>query len=339
MKSYLKRIYQIFRDNYDVLGRKSIPPTIMQYNPHLGFRKKEFFSNKETKEFEEKFVPLLLQGRKQVLLDLIELTIKDVQNFPQSSKSNKTYCLAFLNFLKYCISTDKKRAKSIVKEMAKTYQLDGNDELVNLMGGENKFIKKAIESSYFFSRECVEYRFNEIKNDYQAGNPIPARYKDRKVGTEPIEQCNYPKCDICKNGNAKLRSMIKRMTGVTVSAGFGTTFVNYKISHIWGNAIDPRYYSNLWNVVLVPAWANDLLDKPTAETGTLAAKMLNTYKAIINKLYNLQDIPLSDINLNYDETIKECQKDVVKLNGKIELNIIEKTNGECIDLKKQKFDW
>lgn len=334
MQPYLKNCYQIFRDNYDVLG-KDIPTSIKKYNPHLGFAKKDFFSTKETKEFEERFISLMLQGRNQELMQLIDLTIKDVQNFPQSNKSLKTYCLAFLSFLNYCLS-GKKRAKSLFKKVAKTYQLDGNEELVNLMGGENKFIKKAIECSYFFSPDCVQERFEEIRKDYLALNPIPARFIIRKSGI--VKQSNYPKCDICTNGNAKLRSVIKKMTGVTVSAGSGTTFVNYKISHIWGNARDPRFYTNLWNVVIVPAWANDLLDKHTAEEGTLASKMLNTYKAICSRLYNLQYLPLSDIELNYDDEIKECGKDTLKFNGKLEINIIEKTNGDVINLIKQKLN-
>ena len=63
-------------------------------------------------------------------------------------------------------------------------------------------------------------------------------------------------------------------------------FRNFIISHIWGHAIDPRYFTNLWNIVIVPAWANHLLDKE--EEGTLASTFKATIKKVITQLYELQ---------------------------------------------------
>ena len=66
-------------------------------------------------------------------------------------------------------------------------------------------------------------------------------------------------------------------------------FSNYIISHIWGRAIDPRYFTSLWNIVLVPAWANHLLDKPNPAPSTLAAKFKDTLMEICIKYNGLRE--------------------------------------------------
>ena len=60
---------------------------------------------------------------------------------------------------------------------------------------------------------------------------------------------------------------------------------NYKISHLWGRAFDPRFFTNLWNVVLVPAWANDLLDKPNPIEGSLESRFKSSLMKICEVLY------------------------------------------------------
>lgn len=87
------------------------------------------------------------------------------------------------------------------------------------------------------------------------------------------------------DGNAKVRSLITTKTGYTVSAGKDNIFQNYRISHVWGRAFDPRYFTNLWNIVIVPSWANDLLDKPNARQGTLESKLKSTIMKICEMLY------------------------------------------------------
>ena len=89
------------------------------------------------------------------------------------------------------------------------------------------------------------------------------------------------------NGNARVCQLIKDRTGYDL----GTTtnkkhFRNFIISHIWGHAIDPRYFTNLWNIVIVPAWANHLLDKD--EKGTLASAFKATIQKIITELYDFK---------------------------------------------------
>lgn len=87
------------------------------------------------------------------------------------------------------------------------------------------------------------------------------------------------------DGNRELRNDIEDYTGYTVSEGKASIFQNYRISHIWGRAFDPRFFTNLWNVVLVPAWANDLLDKPNPDKGSLESMLKSTIMRICETLY------------------------------------------------------
>lgn len=89
---------------------------------------------------------------------------------------------------------------------------------------------------------------------------------------------------IDSDGNKAVRDLIENISGYSVSNGIKSIFQNYKISHIWGRAYDPRYFTNLWNIVLVPAWANDLLDKNAVE-GTLESKLKSTIMGICKALY------------------------------------------------------
>lgn len=91
---------------------------------------------------------------------------------------------------------------------------------------------------------------------------------------------------IDRDGNRFVRNLITDKTGITVSQGKDSVLQNTIISHVWGRAYDPRYFTSLWNIVLVPAWANSLMDKEEAPAGTLASKMRATYMQLCTKLYN-----------------------------------------------------
>ena len=119
------------------------------------------------------------------------------------------------------------------------------------------------------------------------------------------------------NGNARVCQLIKDRTGYDL----GTTtnkkhFRNFIISHIWGHAIDPRYFTNLWNIVIVPAWANHLLDKD--EEGTLASAFKATIQKIITKLYQYNSYDWKSIEM--DEPT--CKEEEV-LHGNYQINTID----------------
>lgn len=314
MKQTLNSIYEIYFNNMSLV-KNPLPKNPQAYNPHAGFKLTQYFATAEEKDFENIFPAMIAEEDFAGLKSLIKKMRKSVNNFNIKHKSAKSYCMSFLKFLETIIATPNKY-KKIVKQMQRVYHIDGIESLIEALGGDSVLIRKAIAESYFFDPTLVSNRFNEIANDYSAQKPIPARWQSvRKSGI--VSQCGYNACDIDTNGNAKVRSVITKDTGYTISAG-NTIFVNYKISHIWGNAQDPRYFTNYWNLVLVPAWANDLLDKPNAEPGSITSKMLNTYMRICNVLYNMNVLAWNNINMTAPTT--KTPKDVVK--GDFVFNVI-----------------
>ena len=125
------------------------------------------------------------------------------------------------------------------------------------------------------------------------------------------------------NGNARVCQLIKDRTGYDLGATTNKKhFRNFIISHIWGHAIDPRYFTNLWNIVIVPAWANHLLDKD--EEGTLASTFKATIQKIITELYDFNNIDWASIQMtppSYNN------KEVIS--GRYQINIIEQKSGNA----------
>lgn len=171
------------------------------------------------------------------------------------------------------------------------HKLDGMDPLIAQLKTEG-FIKLAIESSYFFRPELVQNQKIDITkarhttdsninpNDGKKGETATYRiYEDEK-------KYNEYHVEIDKDNNAAVRSLIKEKTGLSVSEGKSSILQNTVISHVWGRAYDPRYFTSLWNIVLIPAWANSLMDKEDAEPESLASKMRATFMAVCAKLYS-----------------------------------------------------
>lgn len=255
-------------------------------------------------------------------------------------------------------------------------KVDGMDTLVRYIDAK-LFIKLAIESSYFFSPDLVEERFNEIK-DYISQQKevdlafekydikyLPARYtqkgEDSEDGvhipnetkgkvyfyasdkSEPLcviyqegargenKKCNGQICG-GGNGNARVCQLIKIRTGYDLGATADKKhFRNFIISHIWGHAIDPRYFTNLWNIVIVPAWANHLLDKE--EEGTLASTFKATIKKVITQLYELKENHKYDWNSIKMDAPNYKNNEVLDRYKSYQINIIE----QLIDENNKSF--
>ena len=180
-------------------------------------------------------------------------------------------------------------------------KIDGVRVLIEILG-EAKFIKLVIENSYFFDKKIVDDQRNDIFKKL-GKQPIPARKTTKtqsgnpgvgvntKIGNLDIYQingCNIP-IVLDKDGNEQVRKLIKSKTGYTISEG-NCIFKNYIISHIWGKAYDPRYFTNFWNIVIVPAWANSLLDKNSDDKDSIEYKLKETFKKICVELYGLDEI-------------------------------------------------
>lgn len=222
-------------------------------------------------------------------------------------------------------------------------KIDGIVALANEIG-EAKFIKLAIEQSYFFDPDIVAERMNKLIVDLDKTTPLPARKttkndKDAEEGyfhsemggnTYYIEGNIKIPITLSKDGNDFVRSLISNETGFTVGAGKNTIFQNYIISHLWGRAYDPRYYTNFWNIVLVPAWANSLLDK-NGEEGSLASKLKATFMAISKKLYMAKGVNWNGLNMTEPQIPNN--NDVRKGDYSIKILCKKDNKGKCTPIK------
>ena len=223
-------------------------------------------------------------------------------------------------------------------------KIDGIVALANEIG-EDKFITWAIEQSYFFAPDIVAERMNKLIEDLEnKTTPLPARKttkndKDAEEGyfhSEIDGNTYYIDGDIkipvtlSKDGNDFVRSLISNETGYTVGAGKDNIFQNYIISHLWGRAYDPRYYTNFWNIVLVPAWANSLLDK-NGEEGSLASKLKATFMAISKKLYMAKGVNWNGLNMT--EPKIPNKDDVRKGDYSIKILCKKDNKGKCTPIK------
>lgn len=286
--------------------------------------------------------------------------IQNKNNITQKTKKNRyQYVSKFKKYTEEIKSTENINIDNeltgylneVIQQLGKP-QFDGMDSLIGEIGVD-RFIKTAIESSYFFHQDIVKDRFKQIceyikdnkevdeafkdiANDKCASKKcIPARFSksqqthDEKEGKAyyvgnglkiRIYQENYRADDKDLygggNGNARVCKLIKDLTGYNLGATKEEkSFRNYIISHIWGEATDPRYFTNLWNIAIVPAWANHLLDKD--ESGTLAASFLNAIKAVICNLYiNFNNWKWGEIHMvapSYQSPFDEKQEFTVNI--------------------------
>ena len=187
------------------------------------------------------------------------------------------------------------------------------------------FVTKVLSDCYFFNKDDVSSRFNDISYCFHCtiNCHLPARLSASltyynsagsglikgKKGQRLLYETNNTTdrtpikipVSIDKDGNQDVRNLIKAITGYWVSNGEKNShFKNYKISHIWGEAFDPRYFTNLWNIVLVPAWANDLLDKPSNGN-----PLIETFQQVMKKVcilhYKMSELNWSKIDMKQPE--------------------------------------
>lgn len=226
----------------------------------------------------------------------------------------------YLLFNKYQSSTEvdsdiEKEHLNKIHKINKKYlyhQLDGMADLLVAVGGEKEFFTMAIEGSYFFDKELickVEPVEKQIDDKtykiWQARNTTDNNIKDSlpitqsqevkyKNGKEKTINFNYYKykfgeeefvVEIDPNGNRFVCDLINKSTNLNLGSGKNSIIQNTIISHVWGQAYNPRYFKSLWNIALVPAWANSLMDKEKCEEHTLASKMRATVMEICKHRY------------------------------------------------------
>ncbi len=189
-------------------------------------------------------------------------------------------------------------------------RIDGTDSLLAEIGRDAiGFVRLVLENSYFFDPKVVLQQFNDIRNAYLKKDKLPARWtenyktqypgmrkdeiKKQSTTSNSITYNGHP-VQIDKDGNYAVRSLIKDKFGYTVSQGQNSIIQYYKISHIWGEAYDPIKFTNLWNLVLVPAWANDLLDKSYSRNG-LTVTFKQVIKSICLNFYKMNNLNWKDL--------------------------------------------
>ena len=200
-----------------------------------------------------------------------------------------------------CIaSSENEDIRNFVENIKGSIDQEKKDNLQKV----NKFINNLIKEQVKDSKDSQLELLNTYRNDLINGLAyLKARYtidgkivknnKKLKKGDKAVYTIKDPisnkelkyRVHIDIDGNRFVRNLINEETGITVAQGKGSILQNTIISHIWGRAYDPRYFTSLWNIVLIPAWANSLMDKEDAPEGTLASKMRATYMKICTELY------------------------------------------------------
>lgn len=319
------------------------------------FAKKAILHPTKSYDFIEAVDSLLKEGDYLYARTIVDGMSYIAENIKKAIGKNtfNNKCSALKQFRKY-LETDLSGLKVKGTYNNNTYRnainkpmlakIDGIVALANEIG-EDKFITWAIEQSYFFAPDIVAERMNKLIKDLEnKTTPLPAR-KTTKNDKDAEEGYSHSKMGgniyyiegnikipvtLSKDGNDFVRSLISNETGFTVGAGKDNIFQNYIISHLWGRAYDPRYYTNFWNIVLVPAWANSLLDK-NGEEGSLASKLKATFMAISKKLYMAKRENWDGLNM--EEPNNPNNNDVRKGDYSIKILCKKDNKGKCKPIK------
>lgn len=233
----------------------------------------------------------------------------------------------------YSVSEWNRAMKRLEDIIMDKLSFKGTDSLIQYLptskptSNNDEFIHKVLQDSYFFSTKLAKTRFVEISKDFKSRKQLYARkskaHQDDKsfFYTSEINE-DYKSILIIKDsdGNKAVKELIETETGYTVSGGYDSLFQYYIISHIWSEAYDPRNFTNFWNIVIVPAWANFLLDKQGSDD-ELTQKMINTFKAICIEHYKMKDMNWKSIDKLF-ENLEPDQNYIVP--GAYKINVIDK---------------
>ena len=203
-------------------------------------------------------------------------------------------------------------------------QMDGLMNLLSNLDNPNNYIKKGNSKlPVRFSEDAANVKYLDVfGNDLRPvitkkriGNKVckaqdvytqiyPGAIPSGVVPVSPMSDYRGVSIIIDYDGNDFVRTAIHRYTGVWVCENNRVNMLrNYVISHIWPDTADPFYFSSLWNVVIIPAHCDDIMDKDPKSHHVVAA-IQNLFRAICYLLYNpnkyLADIEniLKQNNLN-----------------------------------------
>jgi hypothetical protein len=238
----------------------------------------------------------------------------------------------------YCVTPWNKDIDKIKKIDSEVQAFNGTDSLLARFNNQaDAFISTVMRDSFFFSKKDAEARFTKISQDIQHNNTLPARKSidntiQSKIGSQlvflSVDVNTHKKLTINivrdPDGNKFVRDLIANTTGYKISTGDNSNFQYYIISHIWGDAFDPRNFTSFWNLSIVPAWANFILDKGNSND-LLAKQLINTFKAVCFKHYAMKKMDWKSIGKNVNQMMPN-RKFVV--HGSYTINVIgNKKNG------------
>ena len=220
----------------------------------------------------------------------------------------------------YRVTPWNKDIDKIKKIESEVQAFNGTDSLLARFNNQaSAFISTVMRASFFFSKKDAKDRFTKISKDILHNNTLPARKSidntiQSKIGSQLVflsEDVNTHKkltINIVRDpdGNKFVRNLIANTTGYKISTGNNSNFQYYIISHIWGDAFDPRNFTSLWNLSIVPAWANFILDKGNSND-LLVKQLINTFKAVCFKHYAMKKMDWKSIGKNVNEMMPDRQ--------------------------------
>lgn len=195
-----------------------------------------------------------------------------------------------------------------------------------------------VSHSFFFPREIVDEQHKKMIVALEKNEPLPVRYStvsDCYCDSDANLLEAKTKADLSKtpgvfyrfresripvaidsDGNRSVRKLIKDFTGHIISQGATSTITYATISHIWGQAFNPLFFTSLWNIVIVPTYCNPILDKTDDvseddEFSKEVAYINKVYKKICYEYYNVKE-KLEDFKkLGFDLTpfVSYCDVD------------------------------
>ena len=238
----------------------------------------------------------------------------------------------------YRVTRWNKDIDEIKKIESEVLAFNGTDSLLARFNNQaSAFISTVMRDSFFFSKKDAKERFTKISKDIRYNNTLPARKSinntiQSKIGSQLVflsEDVNtHQKLTINierdSDGNKCVRDLIADTTGYKISTGDNSNFQYYIISHIWGDAFDPRNFTSFWNLSIVPAWANYILDKGNSND-LLVKQLINTFKAVCFKHYAMEKMDWKSIGKNVNEMMPDSQ---FVVHGSYTINVIDnKKNG------------
>lgn len=188
--------------------------------------------------------------------------------------------------------------------------IDFLNNFIGLFSTSADLIKHVVETSLFFSPEIVDTQYGKMVAAINGVRKIPVRfstdrnaYYDRNgqrillnnkadgVQISRNQDIYYVtrlniRIEIDTDGNREVRNAIRRYTGAVISNGQNSTIQYARISHIFDQAFDPLFFTSLWNIAIVPAYCNDLLERPGL-TNSVITDVKETFKAIAWEKYDL----------------------------------------------------